>query len=113
MELADYWQMILDVPISTLQPIDLQAKMGNVVGATDYLFSPIDEDLLKFKGATYAKMYLRNEAVLREIHELRVAMDELRSELGLARPSDQVRERIRELEGRIEDLERRLEYAPG
>src|SRR5690242_15235878 len=39
--------------ISAFDQTVLQLKKGFVAGATDFVFSPVDEDLLKYKVATY------------------------------------------------------------
>ncbi|HLY74170.1 MAG TPA: response regulator, partial [Planctomycetota bacterium] len=56
--------------MSAYDKTDLQAKKGYVAGATDYLFSPVDEDLLKLKVATYVQLYLKNEGLRLQIEEL-------------------------------------------
>jgi CheY-like chemotaxis protein len=40
-----------------------QITRAFVAGATDFLFSPVDAELLKVKVATYAQIYLRQEAL--------------------------------------------------
>src|SRR5262245_2754309 len=40
-----------------------QMTRGYVSGATDFLFSPVDPDLLKLKVGTYARIHRRQEAL--------------------------------------------------
>ncbi len=87
---------------------DLQAKKGYVAGATDYLFSPVDPDLLKFKVATYAQMYLRNEDLRFQIHELQESVRALKFELSLCSPTRLVQEKMSTLGRQIDRLQREL-----
>jgi len=82
----------------------VQAKKGYVAGATDFIFSPVDEDLLKFKVATYVQISLRNDSVRRQILELQSAMDGLQAELRKGSPSDPVKEKMLALRSRIGEL---------
>ena len=59
-----------------------QINRGFVAGATDFLFSPVEPDLLRHKVATYARIYLRQESLRLEVRELRQALAELHAELG-------------------------------
>jgi len=59
-----------------------QINRGFVAGATDFLFSPVEADLLKLKVATYARIYLKQEALRLEVRELRKALADLHADLG-------------------------------
>jgi CheY-like chemotaxis protein len=64
-----------------------QMTRGYVAGATDFLFSPVEASLLKLKVATYAKIYMRQEALRLQVRELNEALSTLHAELtkrGLA-----------------------------
>jgi len=86
----------------------VQAKKGYVAGATDFIFSPVDEDLLKFKVATYVQISLRDESIRRQILELQSAMDELQAELRKGSPSDPVEKKMLALKSRMGELHRDL-----
>jgi PleD family two-component response regulator len=74
-------------------------------GATDYLFSPIEPEYLKFKVATHCQAHLRQEALRERIEHLGQVAETLRTELHEALPvASALRERIRELEGVIEEM---------
>jgi CheY-like chemotaxis protein len=90
----------------------IQAKKGYVAGATDFLFSPVDEELLKFKVASYVEMYLRNEALRLQIYQLQQTVLSLEAELA-RRPvgDDAVKKTVRVIEAQISDLRRRVESA--
>ena len=84
-----------------------QLTRGYVAGATDFLFSPVDADLLKLKVATYAQIYLRNEALRLQIHQLNVTLQSLQVELAKRDPVELgLKVRIQELEQVIEELNR-------
>ena len=58
-----------------------QINRGFTAGATDFLFSPVEPDLLRLKVETYARIYLRQDALRLEVRELRQALSELHAEL--------------------------------
>jgi hypothetical protein len=87
-----------------------QLTRGYVAGATDFLFSPVEADLLKLKVATYAQIYLRNEALRLQIHQLNVTLQSLQAELAMRGPAENgLKARIKELEDVIEELNRQTE----
>lgn len=59
-----------------------QMTRGYVSGATDFLFSPVEPDLLRLKVTTYAQIYLRHEAMRRKVEELDEALQALHDELA-------------------------------
>jgi len=59
-----------------------QIVRGYVSGATDFLLSPVDPDLLRLKVATYAQIHLRQEALQRNVEELNEALRALHAELA-------------------------------
>ena len=84
-----------------------QLTRGYVAGATDFLFSPVDADLLKLKVATYAQIYLRSEALRLQIHQLNITLQSLQAELAKRGPAENgLKTRIRELEDVIQELNR-------
>jgi response regulator RpfG family c-di-GMP phosphodiesterase len=84
-----------------------QLTRGYVAGATDFLFSPVDADLLKLKVATYVQIYLRSEALRIQIHQLNLTLQSLQAELAKRGPAENgLKSRIRELEEVIEELNR-------
>src|SRR6185436_2108656 len=98
--------------ISAFDQTVFQMKKGYIVGATDFIFSPVDAELLKFKVATYAHIYLRNEALALQIRDLELTVASLRSEIrgrGTADPA--LQSQIRSFEGIIEGFKRQMESA--
>ena len=80
---------------------------GYVAGATDYLLSPVEPDLLKMKVATYAQIQLRYEAFRLKIQELENLLQSLRAELAKRVPGELgLKQRIRELEAAVAELNR-------
>src|SRR5207249_2353656 len=47
-----------------------QLKKGYAAGATDFIFSPVDEDILRLKVATYVQLHLRHEALRLKIDRM-------------------------------------------
>jgi CheY-like chemotaxis protein len=90
----------------------VQAKKGYVAGATDFLFSPVDEDLLKLKVSTYVDMFLRNETLLLRIVELESSVKGLERDLAQYNPHESVWRRIAAMERHIEDLRREVSVLP-
>jgi CheY-like chemotaxis protein len=84
-----------------------QLTRGYVAGATDFLFSPVDADLLKLKVSTYVQSYLRNEALRLQIFQLNVSLQSVQAELARKGPAENgLKARIRELEEVIAELNR-------
>jgi len=99
--------------ISAYDQTVVQAKKGYVAGATDFIFSPVDEDLLKFKVATYVQIHLRNEALRLQIHQLQIAVREFEAKFNGSHPLDQsVQNGFRDLESRINEIQRQFEALP-
>jgi CheY-like chemotaxis protein len=76
-----------------------QMTRGYVVGATDYLFSPVEGDLLRLKVSTYAQIHLRHEELRQNVQQLNETVRQLREELdrrGLA---------VSRLELRLKEIE--------
>jgi len=64
-----------------------QITRGYVAGATDYLVSPVEDDLLRIKVSTYAQIHLRQEELRQNVQQLNETVRSLREELerrGLA-----------------------------
>jgi len=82
-----------------------QMTRGYVSGATDFLFSPVDPDLLRLKVSTYAKIHLRHEALRGTVQDLNEAIRSLHAELarrGVA--VTRVRARLNTLEETAREL---------
>jgi CheY-like chemotaxis protein len=90
-----------------------QLTRGYVAGATDFLFSPVDGDLLKLKVATYAQVYLRAEALRLQVHQLNVSLQSVQVELAKRGPAENgLKNRIKELEDVVRELNRQATGAP-
>jgi CheY-like chemotaxis protein len=91
----------------------VQVKRGYVAGATDFVFSPVDEELLKFKVATFAQLFLRNEAMRIQTQLLGNLVQSLQAEINRRVPTEQyLRSKIQQLEVAIEELQRHLSLVP-
>ncbi|HEV3026921.1 MAG TPA: response regulator [Planctomycetota bacterium] len=87
----------------------VQAKRGYIVGATDFLFSPVDSELLKLKVATYVQIYLRTESLRLQVQLLQDTVRALETVISHRSPVDEpVQEGIRHIEDQVDDLERHL-----
>lgn len=58
-----------------------QIARGFVSGATDFLFSPVEPELLKLKVATYAQIYLQQEALRLKVRHLNDTLAKVHAEL--------------------------------
>jgi two-component system, sporulation sensor kinase E len=91
----------------------VQVKRGYVAGATDFVFSPVDEELLRFKVATFAQLFLRNESMRLQIQMLGNLVQSLQVEINRRGPTEQfLRSKIQQLEVAIEELQRHLNLVP-
>jgi hypothetical protein len=86
---------------------------GYVSGATDFLFSPVDSDLLRLKVRTYAEIHLRHETMRRDLMDLHDAVRSLHAELakrGVA--VTRVKARMDRLEETTQELARKAAIVP-
>lgn len=87
-------------------------NQGMAVGATDYLFEPVDPDFLRFKVAAYCQTFLRDLALRQRIDHLNDLLRVFRSDLDAAYPkAEALRARIRDLEAAIAMLRRQAPAA--
>ena len=90
-----------------------QMTRGYVSGATDFLFSPVDPDLLRLKVGTYAQIHLRHEGMRRSLEQLQDAIRLLHAELarrGVA--VTQIRARMHTIEETAQELSRQAAREP-
>ena len=96
--------------ISAFDQTVFQMKQGYIVGATDFIFSPVDEELLKFKVATYVHIFLRNEALRLQVRDLEHTVASLREEVRSRGGLDPVlQNKIRSFESIIDGFKRQME----
>lgn len=87
---------------------DAQIAKGYEVGASDYLLSSIDADLLKLKMRTYVRMYLRIESLRIHIDRLTNILQSLQLEVNRRPDEEALREQIRGLEEVVADMQREM-----
>ncbi|HEX7899620.1 MAG TPA: response regulator [Planctomycetota bacterium] len=92
---------------SAVEQSQAHVYRGFSVGATDYLFSPVEPEVLKFKVSVYAEFYARDEALRAQIAQLNDVVSALRAS---ARPADT---RIRRLEGVIAEMKLQIQEPAG
>jgi len=90
--------------MSAYDRTEFQAKKGYIAGATDFIFSPVDEELLKYKVNTYVQIFLRNEALWLQVHQLQETVRTLELELSHCCPTEHVQRKMRKLELQIDTL---------
>jgi len=95
--------------ISAYDQTVFQMKQGYIVGATDYIFSPVDEELLKFKVKTYVHIYLRNEALRIQVRDLELTVAALREEIRAHGSDPALQSRLRNFETIISGFKRQME----
>lgn len=91
----------------------VQVTRGFAAGATDFLFNPVDPDLLRIKVATYARIYQRHEALRLQVRQLREALFQLHAELarhGLEVPG--LKERLDAVEQTASEIDRQTLDGP-
>jgi PleD family two-component response regulator len=59
-----------------------QIMRAFAAGATDFLFSPVEPDLLNLKVATYSGIYRQLEALRLEVRKLSGALAQAREEMA-------------------------------
>jgi len=94
--------------ISAFDQTVFQMKKGYIVGATDFIFSPVDEELLRFKVANYAHTYLRNEALRIQIRDLELTVAGLREEIRMHASDPALQSRLRNFETIISGFKRQM-----
>jgi CheY-like chemotaxis protein len=97
--------------ISAYDQTVFQMKKGYIVGATDFIFSPVDEELLKFKVKTYVHISLRNEAFRNQIRDLELTVAALREEVRTRGADPALQNRLRSFETIISGFKRQMESA--
>src|SRR6185436_9538669 len=96
--------------ISAFDQTVFQMKQGYIVGATDFIFSPVDEELLKFKVATYVHIFLRNEALALQVRDLELTVAAMRDESRSKGTTDPAMQgKLRSFEAIIDGLKRQVE----
>jgi CheY-like chemotaxis protein len=90
----------------------VQARKGYVAGATDFIFSPVDEELLKLKVATYVQISLRNEGLILQVAKLEKTVQALQAELVNSIQTESVWAKIGSLERQIEEIRREVTALP-
>src|SRR6185436_11565332 len=58
-----------------------QMTRGYVSGATDFLLSPVDPELLRLKVGNYARIHIRHEALRQSVEQLNEEIRSLHAEL--------------------------------
>jgi len=78
---------------------------GYLAGATEFLVSPVDPELLRFKVAAYVEIHQGVRALKARTEELTRIIEALRAEARLSVPAqDALNERIDELEASFRNL---------
>ena len=98
--------------MSAYDRTDFHARKGYIAGATDYIFSPVDVELLKYKVSTYVQIYLRNEALWTRVLQLQETVRDLQRQLDQDYPIEQVQRELRSLENQVAGLKAQLDPVP-
>jgi CheY-like chemotaxis protein len=88
----------------------VQVTRGFDAGATDFLFTPVEPDLLRIKVATYAAFYRQQEELRAQVRHLQQSLAELHEELrrrGLAVTT--IKARLDSVEESASEIERRTQ----
>jgi len=83
---------------------------GFLAGATDFMFSPVEPELLKLKVSTYAQIYLRHEALRLQVLQLKEDLARLHSELSRrGQAVTEVRSRLDKVERTASEIDRQTQ----
>jgi CheY-like chemotaxis protein len=83
---------------------------GYLSGATDFIFSPVEPELLKLKVTTYAQIYLRHEALRLQVQQLKDALAKLTAELTRrGQAVTEVRSRLEQVERSASEIDRQTQ----
>ena len=86
-----------------------QVSRAYVAGATDYVPSPVDAEILTFKVAAFVVLHLRNEAARKALDELSATCRALQADLAAGDGMNQgLRQRIASLQPTLERLQIQL-----
>ena len=76
-------------------------------GATDFIFSPVEPELLNLKVTTYAQIYLRHEALRLQVQQLRDDLAKLHAELSRrGQAVTEIRSRLDQVERTASEIDR-------
>lgn len=84
------------------QSVD-HVSRGFASGATDFLFSPIEPEILKLKVETYVQIYQRQQELRLKVKELSEALTELHAELAT------LKSKIDRVDRTVSDLDRQTQ----
>ena len=86
-----------------------QVTRAYVAGATDYVPSPVDAEILTFKVAAFVVLHLRNESVRKALNELSATCRALQADLAAGDGMNQgLRDHIASLQPTLERLQMQL-----
>lgn len=95
--------------VSAFPNTPVEVTRGYVAGAIDYIPSPVDEEVLKFKVAAFVDLYRKNQALRRLADELEEANKALQEEVDASRSAEaRLRQRASELGLAVRRLEDEL-----
>jgi CheY-like chemotaxis protein len=83
---------------------------GFQAGATDFIFSPVEPELLRLKVSTYAQIYLRHEALRLQVQQLKEDLATLHAELSRrGQAVTEVRRRLDQVERTASEIDRQTQ----
>jgi CheY-like chemotaxis protein len=102
-----------DIPIILMSAYDrtpAQISKGYQAGASDYLFNPIDEDVLRSKVAAFLSVHQKNARLKDQVRLLTATVESLRAEIAELRPARAgLRARVDQLNEVIASVQLELE----
>jgi len=91
----------------------MAVNRGFISGATDYVFSPVDPDFLKFKVRAYVAFITRSESLKTQVQELSRIVECLRAQLRESQPDRlELLAKIRRLESALATLQEHVVGIP-
>lgn len=98
--------------VSAYDQSHFQVSRGYLSGATDYLFSPVEAEFLKFKVGAFVHLRLRNEHLKDQIVALDGVIEGLQCQVENCKDeSEAIRNEVRALRRVVAELQRELSGA--
>jgi CheY-like chemotaxis protein len=100
--------------ITSYDPSIVQIRRGYVAGATDFLTSPVDQEVLLFKVGAFAQLFLRNETLRAQINRLNSLVEALQVESAMRSNLGEgaFKSTISQLESAIQEVQRQMSASP-
>lgn len=95
--------------VSAYDQSDFQVSRGYLSGATDFIFSPVNAEFLKFKVGAFVHLRLRNEHLKEQIAHLNRVITGLQTQVDSCKDeAEAIKQEVMELRQVVAELQREL-----